>query len=362
MTNRSCSYMRRRILRRNTRHNNSNQSRNDDNVIHNEKTIFDTATTIPRPITKNTNTVVFDFHNMNVILPVILILLEDQFGENEVVTVNNLQASNYCQPNCEVIEVLFASESSTQLAIRKGLKIENNYIRAAPVVKTIHYQEIFKFLKQQNDGKEKEKFDEDADTMIAWSKKVSETDTKCTVFTLFNIPMNDITSTIQDIKRSIIYMENWFKLTKEYPSMITYETTSQQGYLGPLSMSPSLDDHDNENDNFSPLITVFPVQYPGTHLKKNAYYVVIHGHQLIYSIFKSSSSPLSHANHTLPGRGTARLICFGNHSFTYDRVSFDRAFCFRCKESDSHFTEACPMNDLVDNFRSLCIHQLASSS
>lgn len=364
MTNQSSSYMRRRILRRNTRSNNSNQPRNNVNVGHNEKIIFDTTTTIPRPITKNTNTVVFDFHNMNIILPVILILLEDQFGANEIITVNGLQASNYCQPNCRVIEVLFASESSTQLAIRKGLKIENNYIRAAPVVKTIHYQEIFNFLEPQNDDEGGEKNNKDDGNLITWSKKVSDTDTKCTVFTLFNMPMNDITNTIQDIKRSIIYMENWVKLTKEHPSMISFETTSQHGYLGPLSMSPSLSGHDDENDNFSPLIAVFPVQYPGTHLKKNAYYVVIHGHRLSYSIFRSSSSPLpsSHDNHPLPGRSTARLICFENQSFIYDRVSFDRAFCFQCKESDSHFTETCPMNDLVDNFRTLCIHQLASSS
>lgn len=327
-----------------------------------EITIFNTSTTIPRPVTKNINTVVFDLHGVDLALPIVFLFLENQYGSNEIISITNLHPPiKYCSTLCLVIEVLFASEASIEKAINhQGLKIGNLQILGSPVINTIHYKDIFKY--QEND------FDSSL-SLVHWSNQYNPYSTKCTVYTLFNLPMkNDVTNTIHNIKDSIIYMENWLKLKKnDHPSFMSSNDSNNNGFYGPVSIIPSVD---------SPFIGVFPVRYPGTHIRKNAYFVVVHDHMMNYSVFqnstsssslsncssfnRSSSSNTRHNHNRYHGKSSARLICFDNDIFFYDRTTFDRTFCFHCKEPDCHFTEDCPLDDVIDNFRSLCVHQLSN--
>ncbi|CAO3614302.1 unnamed protein product [Cunninghamella blakesleeana] len=266
--------------------NNTDYNNNTDSVVvevsddNQATTVFNTSITIPRSVTKNNNTIVFDLH------------------------------------------VLFSSAASKEKATHdQGLKIGNLQIIGTPVINTIHYKDIFKY--QEND------FNPSL-SLIHWPDQYHPNNTKCTVYTLFNLPKtNDETHTLHLIKDSIIYMENWLKLRKK--DHLSNITSNNNGFYGPVSVIPT---------NDFPFIGVFPVRYLSTHITKDAYFVVIHGHMVNYSVFQKTtpSSSSSHHHHRYYGKESTRLICFENNIFFYDRLIFDRTFCFHCKTPDCHFT------------------------
>ncbi|CAO3592488.1 unnamed protein product [Absidia cylindrospora] len=308
MSNRSRNFIRRRTMNQGGRtegrpprqHQQQQEEDNNDAMA-----TFDSARFIPRPVTKSKNTVLFDLHGGAYSYFHMVMALEQQFNTADILMVNVLNGSNYCNASCILGEVLFATPEARRLAITRGIVVDDVRFLGVPVVNEVSYKDLYRFQTPQQRAH------------LNWPDNVSELNTRGTVFMIEDLPLDKTEIMIGKVTASLGCSSAEHQLVKK----------------------------------IHPLITIFGKPHTASPLLQSTLYVVVHGHVDSFSV-------LGQANDE--GQGIVHLDAYSCYQgFSFSRFKFNRVFCFNCNKPDCHFTEDCDGSRILNIVRSRINSQMA---